>query len=59
VTDLEYIYKERDEILEIYFLQDGVAGYVLPRYNNAVYIEIEKGDHFGTIDIVYDDSLFI
>lgn len=33
---------------------DGVSGYVLPRFNNAVYIEIEKGDHFGLIDLVYD-----
>lgn len=31
----------------------GVAGYVLPRFNNAVYIEVNKGDHFGLIDIVY------
>lgn len=37
-------------IFIVYFLVDGVAGYVLPRYNNAVYIEIEKGDHFGLFD---------
>lgn len=34
-----------------------MAGFVLPRYNNAVYIEIEKGDYFGTIDLVYDVDL--
>lgn len=37
-------------------MADGVSGYVLPRFNNAVYIEIEKGDDFGLIDLVYDSS---
>ena len=35
---------------------EGIAGYVLIRFNNAVYIEVEKGDHFGLIDLVYDSS---
>jgi len=26
---------------------------VLPRYENFPYIEIDKGDHFGIIDIVF------
>jgi hypothetical protein len=38
----------------VFFLSEGIAGYVLPRYNNAVYIEVVKGDHFGLIDLVYD-----
>jgi len=25
---------------------------VLPRYKNSIYILIEKGDHFGIIDLV-------
>jgi nucleoside-specific outer membrane channel protein Tsx len=38
----------------------GIAGYVLPRFENTVYVEIEKGDHFGIIDLVYDaDALNI
>ena len=32
----------------------GVAGYVLPRFENTVYIKIEKGDHFGHVDLVLD-----
>jgi hypothetical protein len=27
----------------VYFLSKGKAGYVLPRYSNCIYIEIEQG----------------
>ena len=33
-------------------MADGIAGYVLVSFQNAVYIEIEKGDHFGIVDMV-------
>lgn len=36
----------------------GIAGYVLPRFSSAVYIEVEKGDHFGLIDLVFDTTIF-
>jgi len=51
VSEMQYIYSEGDEIKEIYFLVSGIAGFVLPRFSNAVYIEIECGDYFGSIDI--------
>ena len=35
----------------MYFLVSGEAGFVLPRYLNKVYITIEKGKHFGHIDL--------
>ncbi len=35
---------------------NGVAGYVLPRFDNTVYIKIENGDHFGLIDLCYDNE---
>ena len=38
--DGDYIYKEGEEILEIYFLVKGAAGYVLPRFENKIYLEI-------------------
>lgn len=38
----------------VYFMVRGTAGYVLPRYENAVYIKIESGDHFGIVDLVLD-----
>lgn len=44
---------EGDEVLEIYFLVKGKAGFVLPKYNNTTYINIHVGQHFGIIDIVY------
>jgi CRP-like cAMP-binding protein len=51
--ELEYIFQEGEEIKEIYFVVTGVAGYVLPRFDNTVYIKIECGDHFGHVDLVY------
>jgi hypothetical protein len=50
----EYIYKEGEEIKEVYFMVKGVAGYVLPRFDNTVYIRIEDGDHFGHVDFALD-----
>ena len=41
VQELEYIFKEGEAMIEMYFLVKGKVGYVLPRYSNRVYIEIE------------------
>ena len=30
----------------------GKAGFVLPKYQNTTFIDIEIGDHFGVIDII-------
>lgn len=49
----EYVYLENDDVLHIYFLFKGSCGFVLPKYNNATYIEIHEGQHFGIIDIVH------
>jgi hypothetical protein len=46
----QIIYYESDIISEIYFLLNGLAGFVIPYHRNVVYIEIEKGDRFGDID---------
>lgn len=34
-----------------------MAGYVLPRFDNTVYIKVEKGDHFGQVDLVLDQEI--
>lgn len=47
-----YIYFEGDEITNIYFLIKGKAGFVLPKYQNTAFIDIEVGSHFGIIDII-------
>ena len=31
---------------------------MLPRFNNKVYIDIEKGDHFGHVDLANDRDYF-
>ena len=46
------IFYEGDDISNIYFLIKGEAGFILPKYDNAIYIKIQEGDHFGIIDII-------
>jgi hypothetical protein len=41
-------------VTEVWFLVNGIAGFVLPRFDNTVYIRIESGDHFGYTDIILD-----
>ena len=48
----QYIFFEGDDVTNIYFLVKGRAGFVLPKYKNATYIDIDVGSHFGIIDIV-------
>jgi hypothetical protein len=48
----QYVYFEGDEICNVYFLKDGVCGFVLPRYNNIKYVNYNVGCHFGFIDIL-------
>ena len=40
--------------LLVYFLVRGEAAYVLPRFNNASYITLSIGDHFGHVDLAND-----
>ena len=58
--DQDYIYKEGEEIFEskplyyhslVYFMVRGEAHYVLPRFENKPYFEINKGEHFGHVDL--------
>lgn len=47
-----YVYKEEEEITAIYFLMAATkCSFVLPKFGNKPYIDIEKGDQFGLIDI--------
>ena len=48
----QYVFFEGDDVTNIFFLVKGKAGFVLPKYKNATYIEVEVGAHFGIIDIV-------
>lgn len=47
-----YIYFEGDTVNSLYFLKDGECGFVLPKYQNLKYIDIQLGYSFGLIDIV-------
>ena len=46
----DYVYTEGESATKLFFLTKGLAGFVLPEFKNLVYITIEIGDHFGTID---------
>ena len=48
----DYVYFEGDEAKCIYFMKGGECGFVLPRYSNIKYIDIEQGKYFGLIDIL-------
>ena len=48
----QYIYYEGDDIKNVHFIMNGMAGFVLPFFKNVAYIEIEEGDHFGVMDII-------
>ena len=48
----QYIYYENDDISCIYFLKNGKAGYVLPRYKNLMYVALSRGGNFGVSCIV-------
>ena len=48
----QFIFFEGDDIQCIYFLQNGNAGYVLPRHENLMYVKLNAGLHFGVSCIV-------
>ncbi len=41
----------------MFFLVKGACGYVLPRYENKVYLHIQEGKHFGHVELAADKSL--
>lgn len=48
----QYIFREGDDVENIYFLIKGQASFVIPRYENTRYIHLNVGHHFGIIDII-------
>ena len=48
----ERIFFEGDDIRGMYFLKEGSCGFVLPKYQNAKYIDVVEGSYFGITDIV-------
>jgi CRP-like cAMP-binding protein len=52
MSENEYVFFEGDTVGCIYFLKDGHCSFVLPRHQNAKYIDIEKRSHFGVHDII-------
>ena len=48
----QYIYKQGEPVLEIYFLTSGEAAFVLTQCDDLAFLIIEAGDVFGIIDLV-------
>ena len=48
----QYIYFDEDGVSCIYFFKKGNAGFILPRHRNMLYLNLNKGHHFGVSDIV-------
>lgn len=48
----EIVYFEGDQINNIYFMKSGTCSFVLPKYENAKYINVSLGYHFGMEDLV-------
>lgn len=48
----QFFYYESEFLNQIFFLTNGKAAFVLPRYQNVQYIKIRKGNHFGVMDII-------
>lgn len=67
IQEQDYIYKEAEDITEskpelcsetiVYFLVEGTAAYVLPRYNKKIYLMMEAGEHFGHVDIAVEQDM--
>lgn len=47
----EFIYSDGDEIKYLYFNVFGTNGFVLPKFNNSVYIQINVSSTFGFEDV--------
>jgi hypothetical protein len=41
-----------DRLNNICFLEKGTAAYVLPRYNDFAYMDVNTGDKVGVLDII-------
>jgi len=41
----------------VYFLTKGTCAYVLPRYDNKLYLIIPEGKRFGHVELVADQKL--
>ena len=46
------MYFEGDPVDCIYFLRNGDCGMVLPKHDNARYIDYKIGNTFGVVDII-------
>jgi CRP-like cAMP-binding protein len=48
----DWIYLEKDQIENIYFLTKGQVALTLPSFKSTPYVKINSGNRFGVMDIV-------
>lgn len=51
-----YVFEKGDEVKAVFFLIDGIAGFVLPEKKNLIFSTVEKGDYLGLMDLIPDKS---
>ena len=49
-----YLHQEGEQVTEIYFIYNGIIGYVLKKEDNMVYASASKGDYIGLVDLIPD-----
>ena len=47
------VFREMETLQAIYFLESGEVAYVLPQYQNRVYVKVAESETFGNIDIAF------
>jgi len=52
----QYVFMEGEQVNYIYFLSSGKAAFVLPRFENTKYIDIDSGDYFGISDLINNEK---
>ena len=48
--------EEGDIVERVSFVTQGLLAYVLPKYDNMVFVTVEKGDMIGMVDLVPDKN---
>ena len=54
IKEDNYLHSEGEIAQEIFFIFNGIAGYVLKKNENMVYATAQKGDYVGLIDLIPD-----
>jgi len=52
-----YLYQTGEQSQHIYFIYNGICGYVLKHYEDVIFAVTDKGDQLGLIDLIPDGDM--